>query len=53
MHQGNLVWIIEVEILYGNAVPDFDFTSEMSALLIEPSAVTSSLKLELVTTWPD
>jgi hypothetical protein len=37
----------------GKAVPDFDLTNEMSALLIEPSAVTSSLKLELVTAWPD
>jgi hypothetical protein len=30
---------------YGNAVPDFDFTNEMSALLSEPSTVTSLRKL--------
>ena len=30
---------------YGNAVPDLDFTNEMSPLSIEPSAVTSERKL--------
>ena len=33
----------------GNAVPDLDFTNPMSALLIDPSTVTSSRKFELVT----
>ena len=37
----------------GNAVPDFDLTDVMSALFINPSAVTSSRKLELVTALPD
>src|SRR5438067_322640 len=50
-------WVMEdskwLLLLHGKAVPDFDFTNEMSALLIEPSAVTSSRKLELSTTWPD
>src|SRR5581483_591504 len=35
------------------AVPDFDFASAMSALLITPSAVRSSRKLALVTLVPD
>jgi hypothetical protein len=38
---------------YGNAVPDFDCTSEMSELLMTPLTVTSSRKLLDVTGCPD
>jgi hypothetical protein len=38
---------------HGSAVPDLDFTSEMSALLMKPSVFTSSRKLALVTAFPD
>ena len=34
-------------------MPDFDFTNEMSALLSEPSVVTSERKFEPPTVWPD
>jgi len=37
---------------HGSAVPDFDLTSEISALLRKPSALTSSRKLELVRAAP-
>src|SRR6202035_581785 len=38
---------------YGSAVPDLDFTSEMSALSMNPSAFMSSRELRLVTVAPD
>jgi hypothetical protein len=38
---------------YGSAVPDFDLTNEISALLRNPSVLTSSRKLALVTALPD
>jgi hypothetical protein len=37
----------------GSAVPDFDWTSPMSELLIAPLTVTSSRKLLAVTGCPD
>src|SRR5438132_13607072 len=36
----------------GNAVPDLDFTSEISELLIKPLTVTSVRKVEAVGTVP-
>jgi hypothetical protein len=38
---------------YGNAVPDLDFTSEISALFKKPSVVTSERKLLESTLCPD
>jgi hypothetical protein len=38
---------------HGSPVPDFDFTSETSELLIDPRTVTSVRKLELVAALPD
>ena len=35
------------------AAPDWDWTSEMSELLIEPLTVTSTRKLSAVTSKPD
>ena len=37
----------------GSAVPDFDLTREISALLTKPSTFTSSRKFALVTALPD
>src|SRR5690242_12231746 len=40
-------------VYYGRAVPDFDFTREMSALFRKPSAFRSSRKLVPSTLCPD
>ena len=37
----------------GAAVPDFAFTTEISALLMDPSVFVSVRKLELVRALPD
>ena len=40
-------------VSYGSPVPDFDFTSEISALSIAPSTLRSSRKLDGPTALPD
>ena len=42
-----------VELLYGSAVPDLDFTSDASTASINPSTLTSSRKFVSVTALPD
>src|ERR1041385_5848503 len=51
-----ILGVVSVDAVYGDvgsAVPDFDLTNPMSALLRKPSVFTSSRALVLVTTVPD
>ncbi len=51
--RGDFIRSCKIDIYWGSAVPDLDFTNPMSALLRLPSTFTSERKFEPVTNCPD